>query len=118
MLQGGSYVTQREVDLENAEKKPSQEEQQILNAELIHGIRFGCYEVVKLEGWNILINLLLSESKLIKREEDPEQVKYKQVSLRLLYSVCYTILEIVRRPPGKFLSLYIFGEIFYSYFIC
>jgi len=100
VVQGGAVVTPREIDLEHAEDKPSAEEQEVLNAELIHGMRFGSYEVVKLEGWSILINLLLSESKLIKREQDQEQVIYKQVSLRLLYSVCYTILEIVRREPA------------------
>ena len=104
VLQGGANVQPNETGLEDAEKRPTQEEQQILNAELIHGIRSGSYEIVKLEGWNILINLLLSESKSVKDEEDQEQLKYKQVSLRLLYSVCYTILEILRRPPGNFFS--------------
>ena len=104
VLQGGANVQPNETGLEDAEKRPTQEEQQILNAELIHGIRSGSYEIVKLEGWNILINLLLSESKSVKDEEDQEQLKYKQVSLRLLYSVCYTILEILRRPPGNFWS--------------
>ena len=87
--------------MEECDKRPTPQEQEILNAELIHGIREGSYEIVKLEGWQVLINLLLAESKQIKREEDPEQLKYKQVMLRLLYSVCYTVLEIIRRPPGS-----------------
>ena len=32
--------------------------------------RYGSYGLIKLDGWNIFINLLFSESKQIKKEEN------------------------------------------------
>ena len=43
---GGNYLEIRKPEI--GDKVPSQEEQEILNAELIHGIRYGSYELVKL----------------------------------------------------------------------
>ena len=103
VLQGGSHISPTEdapqtIPEEGASKKRSKEEQAEMNAELIHGIRVGCYELVKLEGWGVLFNLLIAESKTIKKDI-PNQ-KFRQVLCRLLYSICYTILEIVRREPA------------------
>lgn len=100
VLQGGSHISSSEVDQAQPEegKKRSKEEQEEMNAELIHGIRVGCYELVKLEGWGVLFNLLIAESKTIKK--DVTNQKFRQVLCRLLYSICYTVLEIVRREPA------------------
>ena len=100
VLQGGSHISPSEVDQTPPEegKKRSKEEQEEMNAELIHGIRVGCYELVKLEGWGVLFNLLIAESKAIKKDI-PNQ-KFRQVLCRILYSICYTVLEIVRREPA------------------
>ena len=103
VLQGGSHISPSEegsLDQTPPEerKKRSKEEQEEMNAELIHGIRVGCYELVKLEGWGVLFNLLIAESKAIKKDI-PNQ-KFRQVLCRILYSICYTVLEIVRREPA------------------
>ena len=78
VLQGGSHIEVQKETVESAEEKPSSQEQEFLDAELLNGIRYGCYGLVKLDAWNIFINLLLSESKQIKKEEDSTNLKLRQ----------------------------------------
>ena len=77
VLQGGNHIEVRQETLETPRVMPSQEEQEILNAELIFGIREGCYQLAKLEAWSTCINLLIFESKkaLSARRNDVPNVE-------------------------------------------
>ena len=60
LFEGGAQVENRNP---NDSKTQTQEEQEILNAELIHAIREGCYTLAKLDAWPVCINFLIFESR-------------------------------------------------------
>ena len=98
-------IEQRTDDINNQPPKPSPEEQEILDAELILDIREGCYQLAELGAWKKCVLTLIVDSKTALdfrsndqnlNEEGLLAQKYLQIQLRLLYSVCYTMLEIIR----------------------
>ena len=100
-----NQIEQRTDDINNQPPKPSPEEQEILDAELILDIREGCYQLAELGAWKKCVLTLIVDSKTALdfrsndqnlNEEGLLAQKYLQIQLRLLYSVCYTMLEIIR----------------------
>ena len=98
-LQGGTTLEMRNETIDNPQKDVSPEEQKELDAELIHEIRNCSYHLTKLDYFHKFMRLLLAECKDILKAPMEDDSGH-QVLIRLLFSVVYTIVEILRRPPA------------------
>ncbi|CAG5108725.1 Oidioi.mRNA.OKI2018_I69.chr1.g3924.t1.cds [Oikopleura dioica] len=98
-LQGGTTLEMRNETIDNPQKDVSPEEQKELDAELIHEIRNCSYHLTKLDYFHKFMRLLLAECKDILKVPMEDDSGH-QVLIRLLFSVVYTIVEILRRPPA------------------